>query len=299
MTSTSEANGYENPVSRLLSVGEVRNSGKGSTQGRWLDYTTQFGFTPAHVPELIRMACDPQLNGADGESLIVWAPAHAWRALGQLKAVEAVKPLLDLAATNNDDWLFEDLPKVFCQIGPDAIPDIEVFLEKGCKNEWAIIAAINGIKEIAQQYQVYRDNIIAIAVKVLGRYSSNDHTANASIISMLMDLNAVEAIDIIREAFQADKVDLSVAGDVEEVEIEFGLRTERTTPARDWIFETGKFANTGLAELTKSLRQRFSSTRSQAAAVAQPKQVQSHRNVGRNDPCPCGSGKKFKKCCLQ
>ena len=23
------------------------------------------------------------------------------------------------------------------------------------------------------------------------------------------------------------------------------------------------------------------------------------KSVGRNDPCPCGSGKKFKKCCLQ
>jgi uncharacterized protein len=23
------------------------------------------------------------------------------------------------------------------------------------------------------------------------------------------------------------------------------------------------------------------------------------RNVGRNDPCPCGSGKKYKKCCLR
>ncbi len=23
-----------------------------------------------------------------------------------------------------------------------------------------------------------------------------------------------------------------------------------------------------------------------------------YKNVGRNDPCPCGSGKKFKKCCL-
>jgi hypothetical protein len=22
------------------------------------------------------------------------------------------------------------------------------------------------------------------------------------------------------------------------------------------------------------------------------------KGVGRNDPCPCGSGKKFKKCCL-
>ena len=24
-----------------------------------------------------------------------------------------------------------------------------------------------------------------------------------------------------------------------------------------------------------------------------------HAEVGRNDPCPCGSGKKYKKCCLQ
>jgi hypothetical protein len=21
-------------------------------------------------------------------------------------------------------------------------------------------------------------------------------------------------------------------------------------------------------------------------------------NIGRNDPCPCGSGKKYKKCCM-
>jgi uncharacterized protein len=26
--------------------------------------------------------------------------------------------------------------------------------------------------------------------------------------------------------------------------------------------------------------------------------VNPYRHVGRNDPCPCGSGKKFKKCCL-
>jgi SEC-C motif len=26
--------------------------------------------------------------------------------------------------------------------------------------------------------------------------------------------------------------------------------------------------------------------------------VNPFRDVGRNDPCPCGSGKKYKKCCL-
>jgi SEC-C motif-containing protein len=23
------------------------------------------------------------------------------------------------------------------------------------------------------------------------------------------------------------------------------------------------------------------------------------RKIGRNDPCPCGSGKKYKKCCMK
>ncbi|MEI7870273.1 MAG: SEC-C metal-binding domain-containing protein [Candidatus Methylumidiphilus sp.] len=27
------------------------------------------------------------------------------------------------------------------------------------------------------------------------------------------------------------------------------------------------------------------------------RQIPSEKNVGRNDPCPCGSGKKYKKCC--
>ncbi len=30
-----------------------------------------------------------------------------------------------------------------------------------------------------------------------------------------------------------------------------------------------------------------------------PPHVNPLRHVGRNDPCPCGSGKKYKKCCLQ
>lgn len=29
-----------------------------------------------------------------------------------------------------------------------------------------------------------------------------------------------------------------------------------------------------------------------------PKPIMVEPKVGRNDPCPCGSGLKFKKCCL-
>ena len=36
-------------------------------------------------------------------------------------------------------------------------------------------------------------------------------------------------------------------------------------------------------------------------SIKEPKKVQpvvKPKKIGRNDPCPCGSGKKYKKCCM-
>ncbi len=38
-------------------------------------------------------------------------------------------------------------------------------------------------------------------------------------------------------------------------------------------------------------------TVARAAAAGSGRQPEAPRKVGRNDPCPCGSGKKYKKCC--
>jgi hypothetical protein len=37
--------------------------------------------------------------------------------------------------------------------------------------------------------------------------------------------------------------------------------------------------------------------RRRAEAKAKAKPVRTGPKVGRNDPCPCGSGKKYKQCC--
>jgi len=40
------------------------------------------------------------------------------------------------------------------------------------------------------------------------------------------------------------------------------------------------------------------SPRSEAPDDLAPEPIKrSHEKVGRNDACPCGSGKKYKKCC--
>ncbi len=42
----------------------------------------------------------------------------------------------------------------------------------------------------------------------------------------------------------------------------------------------------------------FSATSIFDADLDPPSQLTKARTVGRNDPCPCGSGKKYKKCCM-
>jgi len=91
---------YPDPVNKLLALGELKCG------ARWQDYRS-LGLTSENVPDLIRMATDPELNRASSHSKEVWAPAHAWRALGQLHAMAAAEPLLgmrDEAARQQHDW---------------------------------------------------------------------------------------------------------------------------------------------------------------------------------------------------
>ena len=70
--------GYAAPVRRLLSVGEARSYDPSD----WPDYRARFGLEREHIGDLIRMACDAGFNQAESTSSEVWAPMHAWRALG-------------------------------------------------------------------------------------------------------------------------------------------------------------------------------------------------------------------------
>ena len=100
-------------------------------------------------------------------------------------------------------------------------------------------------------------------------------TLNGLVIAHLNGLEAVDYIDVILYAFINGNVVLTVAGDVEDVYILLGLRAERETPQPNYL-------NPEFEELSSS----FDSFKTKK------------KKIGRNDPCPCGSGKKYKKCCL-
>ncbi len=58
--------------------------------------------------------------------------------------------------------------------------------------------------------------------------------------------------------------------------------------------------NMQINQAQKKEAQKLIHTQSQAQKIAQEglsNQSESKKKIGRNDPCPCGSGKKYKKCC--
>lgn len=69
---------YPPPLDRLLGLGGLFTRGRA-----WRDYL-RMGIGREHVPDLLRMACDMELNHGDDDDPRVYAPLHAWRALSQL-----------------------------------------------------------------------------------------------------------------------------------------------------------------------------------------------------------------------
>ena len=219
---------YPYPVSRLLNLGDPRD------RREWPVYTA-LGLTREHAPDLIRMMLDDDLNNADSESREVWAPLHAWRALGQLRAVEAIEPLLSLLRhidEHDDDWIGEEVPRVFSMIGAPAMPALTAYLADETQGLFARIAAAHSLEWISRRYAATRDQSLATLSAQLEHFAGQDPTLNAFLISYLLDLEDVEAAPLIERAFASDQVDLAVAGDWEDAQIELGLKTKRAYPLK-------------------------------------------------------------------
>ncbi len=213
---------YQPPIAKLLEYGECHFNQD------WLNYVEELQLEEQHIPELIKMATDENLNHAHPESQEVWSPVHAWRALGQLKALEALEPLLELLDREpDDDWISIDFPHLCPRLGKECTPLLETFLADSSRDVFARITVADTLKTVAEQYPETLESTVATLVGELEKFRENDPGLNGFLIGALVDLQATETIKTIRRAFQADRVDSFVIGDWEDVQVELGLKTRR------------------------------------------------------------------------
>lgn len=215
MTKTLKAT-FQAPVSQLITLGREALNGRD-----WPDYLDQFNITQADIPELIRLATD---NVLDWDAAPEWyGPMHAYRALGQLKATEAIEPLLSLAhMANESDWHQEELPEVFGLIGPKALPAMAQYMA-GNHGIWPRSTVAHGIEVIGNTYPESREQCVQHLIDALDRHAEQPEELNGSLVAYLMDLEAVEAAPAIAKAYKEGPMDERVCGTWPAIQVEMGL----------------------------------------------------------------------------
>lgn len=227
---------YTESVSNLLRLGRPESP--------WQDYAA-LGIRREDVPQLIRLVQDDTLRylplpagmPEDAELPEWYAQIHAWRALAQLRAEEAIPAILGILPQidyEDDDWLSSDAHLVFGTIGIPAIEPLAKYLADEENPLYARSTTASALAEIGKAHPESRERCIRAIADVLEKYESNDEGLNGFLIGDLVDLKAVEQMDLIRRAFEAGAVDEFIQGDVEDVQIQLGLLEKRITPERPW-----------------------------------------------------------------
>ena len=207
----------------------------------WPDYLDRYGFTLEDVPALLALFADESINTLDSDRVEIWAPLYAWRILGQLASEEAIRPIVQSFDTlHEDDSALSELPGVIGMIGPAAIAQLWDYWRQPDKDEFSYVMAMDSLCEIAKQHPASREQVINIYIDYMNDPNTLADTLNGLLMACLLDLKATEAIDGIRRLFALNCVDIGCAGDLEDIEIELGLRTRRSAPppAMEQIFGT-------------------------------------------------------------
>lgn len=201
---------YAPPLDQLLRIGSPYE--KPNTAAK----IAQIGFTQEHVPDLVRMTRDRALQLAKGDTDEVWAPIHALAALERLDVGEHVAELMPLFDLDSE-WFGEGLPNVLKHAGASVLEPLRAYVQDTSRWVYGRAYALSTFSELVKLQPELRDQAIQILEETLARASDNDPYVNADIVSELTYLQAVEALPVIRQAFEQELVDESIMGGWTEV----------------------------------------------------------------------------------
>jgi len=246
--------------------------------------------------------------------------------LGEFRETRAFLPLMRLLADPDElgeiclgDAVTETLSGVVINVFDGDAESLERLILDPSAGVWIRNAVLDAWTYLVANGRIYRERARRFLTEWSRRPFSQDDDAVWSgwLVSVALlgyeDLHpaALEVVDKLyfgpapytdRAEFQRLAAAAAESADINEL-----LREENIAPFEDTVatFETWNFPDPDEFDEALEAEARrygfddlFADLDEEAPAAWEP-EVNPYRHVGRNDPCPCGSGKKFKKCCLR
>jgi hypothetical protein len=214
-----------------------------------------------------------------------WMEPLAVRLAGELR-LEAAIPLLVEKLHLDAEVVSEECQTALVRIGTDAT--VQAVRSAYPTAEWHFRLYASGVLG-----RIHTDPAVTACIELLGH--EKDLDLQTWLAQSLVDHLSTEGNEVARRV---------VLDDPDQLTLKYKLVTACTLVGQDfpeleeWRKEMQEARRPKPALLGGPLRSPpVARLAGQPKAPAPIQRVE--RRVGRNDPCPCGSGKKFKQCCLR
>jgi hypothetical protein len=233
------------------------------------------------------------------------AHIYAMFLLAQFREVRAYPLLIKLFLNPGEaiheltgDIITEDLRRILaCVCGGDIDP-IKALAENQQADEYVRSAALHSLGVLVAQGVKSREEILNYFQSLYREKLPRDgHFIWSSLVSVSTDLYPDLVYEDIKQAFADDLVDLMV--------IDMDFIDGDMAPGKEVVLERlrdsrfNQMIDNTIAELETWAAFRPNRRPDTGMTLEMPdgQVVRQGHKVGRNEPCPCGSGKKYKRCC--
>ncbi|MBP9105864.1 MAG: SEC-C domain-containing protein [Gemmatimonadaceae bacterium] len=217
-------------------------------------------------------------------------PLHLIYLLGCLGDPLATPTLLEVMCTQDlGDHLTEGAASVLGALGPGAVPELVPVLVDHAADPWVRNAVGRGLFLVGSANPEARPEVAAALARVLREAdlaNENDFLTAELLVDDAIRTGHPDAMAAARDVFARGLVDTDPddesMGDLLVGRQPWQRRAHDKPPMAhfEWASRAPRAPTSQLTAPTPTT----------IPVRATPK-------VGRNEPCPCGSGKKFKKCC--
>jgi len=246
------------------------------------------------VPFLCRIVADAA-SWWDEDSAACIHAMHLLGAIGDPAAVYAL--LAPLEHDEPSDFITEDMPSILARLGPEAIPALRDFVQDDAQDAVMRSVAYDGLVGMAVLHPELQDD-----VRRIGREVALHCLAEQALMPAVMALSLAGYRDpadreILQRVFQTDLVDDDDFCGWDELEEVFAKGPYAPQLAYCTRDPMAYFAPETQAELRQMWLELDEVPPPIDEIAAQTRPAPPPPPVGRNEPCPCGSGKKYKRCC--
>ncbi len=257
---------------------------------------------PALTQVLARFARDPE-KASDPDALIAW---FALFLLAEHRETSAM-PLLRILLKTPDGAgsIFADdgsmaLSRIIISLFDGDLEGLQAVVEYPKVDAFIREVTLEAMGYLAAAGATDRAAFESWLATVPEKLSTHDDTDGAMLAwgFVVARLGMVKSVEIAKQALESMGDEDGVAGD--ELDILCQMAREDSDPLAAFTRDGIEPVDDALADLHRvgEIQEALEAAMEDEDEDIVAPEVNLHRDVGRNDPCPCGSGKKFKKCCL-